>query len=333
MRDNQPVTQKEFVFDSKATLMSTTDENSYITYANDAFINVSGFTADEIKGQPHNLVRHPDMPKEAFADMWSTLRQGEPWSALVKNRRKNGDHYWVRANAIPVIREGKIKGYMSVRTQPEEDETRDAEKIYRNFREGTAKGHKFHKGLIIRTGWMRWRSLLKTLPLKWRLRIPLLATLLLSIPVAWLSSINIEKLVIFIPLMTMLLLLVTAWLESQISRPIEQLCRNAKEVASGAMYKVTLLDRVDEVGIISRSISQLGLMFRWLVDDVSGQAINVLKASDALSTGNNDLSQRTDQTASNVQRTAATMHQMVTTVKNNTESASQVKTLDRKSVV
>jgi aerotaxis receptor len=85
---------------------------------------------------------------------------------------------------------------------------------------------------------MRWRSLLKTLPLKWRLRIPLLATLL-SIPVAWLSSINIEKLVIFIPLMTMLLLLVTAWLESQISRPIEQLCRNAKEVASGAMYKVT----------------------------------------------------------------------------------------------
>jgi aerotaxis receptor len=199
MRDNQPVTQKEFVFDSKATLMSTTDENSYITYANDAFINVSGFTADEIKGQPHNLVRHPDMPKEAFADMWSTLRQGEPWSALVKNRRKNGDHYWVRANAIPVIREGKIKGYMSVRTQPEEDETRDAEKIYRNFREGTAKGHKFHKGLIIRTGWMRWRSLLKTLPLKWRLRIPLLATLLLSIPVAWLSSINIEKLVIFIP--------------------------------------------------------------------------------------------------------------------------------------
>lgn len=331
MRDNQPVTQKEFVFDSKATLMSTTDENSYITYANDAFIKVSGFTADEIKGQPHNLVRHPDMPKEAFADMWSTLRQGEPWSALVKNRRKNGDHYWVRANAIPVIREGKIKGYMSVRTQPEEDETRDAEKIYRNFREGTAKGHKFHKGLIIRTGWMRWRSLLKTLPLKWRLRIPLLVTLLLSIPVAWLSSINIEKLVIFIPLMTMLLLLVTAWLESQISRPIEQLCRNAKEVASGAMYKVTLLDRVDEVGIISRSISQLGLMFRWLVDDVSGQAINVLKASDALSTGNNDLSQRTDQTASNVQRTAATMHQMVTTVKNNTESASQVKTLAQES--
>jgi aerotaxis receptor len=131
--------------------------------------------------------------------------------------------------------------------------------------------------------------------------------------------------------MTMLLLLVTAWLESQISRPIEQLCRNAKEVASGAMYKVTLLDRVDEVGIISRSISQLGLMFRWLVDDVSGQAINVLKASDALSTGNNDLSQRTDQTASNVQRTAATMHQMVTTVKNNTESASQVKTLAQES--
>jgi aerotaxis receptor len=146
MRDNQPVTQKEFVFDSKATLMSTTDENSYITYANDAFINVSGFTADEIKGQPHNLVRHPDMPKEAFADMWSTLRQGEPWSALVKNRRKNGDHYWVRANAIPVIREGKIKGYMSVRTQPEEDETGMPRRYIEIFAKVQQKDISFTKG-------------------------------------------------------------------------------------------------------------------------------------------------------------------------------------------
>jgi aerotaxis receptor len=97
MRNNQPVSQREYLFDDNATLMSTTDLNSHITYANDAFIEASGFTADEINGQPHNMVRHPDMPSEAFADMWATLKQGEPWTALVKNRRKNGDHYWVRA--------------------------------------------------------------------------------------------------------------------------------------------------------------------------------------------------------------------------------------------
>lgn len=122
MRNNQPVTQHEYDFPDDATLMSTTDANSYITYANAAFIQVSGYSGEEIEGQPHNLVRHPDMPKEAFADMWATLKSGEPWTALVKNRRKNGDHYWVRANAVPVMRNGQPTGYMSVRTKASRDE-------------------------------------------------------------------------------------------------------------------------------------------------------------------------------------------------------------------
>ncbi|MDU3075485.1 MAG: PAS domain-containing protein, partial [Mixta calida] len=84
MRNNQPVTQQAFAFSDDATLMTTTDRNSRITYANDAFIDVSGFTQEEIDGQPHNLVRHPDMPKAAFADMWATLKQGLPWTGLVK---------------------------------------------------------------------------------------------------------------------------------------------------------------------------------------------------------------------------------------------------------
>lgn len=81
--------------------MSTTDTQSHIVYANAAFVEVSGFPYEEIVGQPHNMVRHPDMPKEAFADMWATIKGGQSWTALVKNRRQNGDHYWVRANATP----------------------------------------------------------------------------------------------------------------------------------------------------------------------------------------------------------------------------------------
>ncbi len=133
MRNNQPVSQREYQFDDHATLMSTTDLSSHITYANDAFIEASGFSADEINGQPHNMVRHPDMPPEAFADMWATLKQGEPWTALVKNRRKNGDHYWVRANAIPVVRDGKVQGYMSVRTKTTAEEVRQTEALYQGF--------------------------------------------------------------------------------------------------------------------------------------------------------------------------------------------------------
>jgi aerotaxis receptor len=99
MRDNQPVSQREYSFPSGASLLSVTDPKGRIVFCNSAFIEVSGFSRDELLGQPHNLVRHPDMPAEAFRDMWETIQSGMPWTGLVKNRRKNGDHYWVQANA------------------------------------------------------------------------------------------------------------------------------------------------------------------------------------------------------------------------------------------
>ena len=149
MRMNLPVTQRSFDFPDDATLMSSTDTSSHITYANEAFIKVSGYERDEILGSPHNLVRHPDMPREAFADMWATLKSGESWTALVKNRRKDGDHYWVRANATPVVRGGSVVGYMSVRTKPGHDEVQQAEALYRRFREGQAGSKAFRRGLIV----------------------------------------------------------------------------------------------------------------------------------------------------------------------------------------
>lgn len=327
MRNNQPVSQREYLFDDHATLMSTTDLNSHITYANDAFIEASGFTADEINGQPHNMVRHPDMPPEAFADMWATLKQGEPWTALVKNRRKNGDHYWVRANAIPVVRDGKVQGYMSVRTKPTAEEVRQTEVLYQDFREGRARGRRFHKGLLVRSGWRRPASILKTLPLRWRIRSTLLALLPLSVAGVWALGMTPAALAGFAAGMAALLTLSSLWLEQQISRPIERMCKQALSVATGASHKVEQMDRVDEVGVTLRAIGQLGLMFRWLVDDVSGQAINVLSASDAIARSNNELSRRTEQAAANVQQTAATMNEMTATVKSNTETAHEANTL------
>ncbi len=324
MRNNQPVTQQEFAFSDDATLMSTTDLNSYITYANDAFIDVSGFTPQEIAGQPHNLVRHPDMPPEAFADMWATLKQGLPWSALVKNRRKNGDHYWVRANTIPVMRNGAIHGYMSVRTRPEAAEIDAAERLYADFRAGRQKGRKLHRGLLVYSGWRRWRSAGKTMPLRWRIRAALLTLLPLSIGGVWALGVDAGVLGLFSAGMSSLLLLTGLWLEQQIVRPLERVCQQALNVATGSCHKVEPLDRVDEIGMTLRAIGQLGLMFRWLVDDVSGQAVNVLGASDAIARGNDELSQQTEQAAANVQQTAATMNEMTTTVKSNKQSADEV---------
>jgi len=134
MRINEPITQREYELGDDVTLMSTTDPQSYVRYANAAFVEVSGFDRDEIQGSPHNIVRHPDMPREAFADMWATLKRGEPWTALVKNRRKNGDHYWVLAHVTPSYDDnGKISGYHSNRRAPDRAALAAIEPIYRDL--------------------------------------------------------------------------------------------------------------------------------------------------------------------------------------------------------
>ena len=116
MRNNQPVTGIEYLLKEGQSIVSKTDTKGRITYVNPSFIEVSGFDEPELLGKAHNVVRHPDMPPEAFADLWRTLQAGEPWTGMVKNRRKNGDFYWVVANVVPVKEAGRVTGYMSART-------------------------------------------------------------------------------------------------------------------------------------------------------------------------------------------------------------------------
>ncbi len=136
MRLNMPVTQQERTFSANQRLISTTDLSSHITYCNDAFVALSGFTREELIGQPHNLVRHPDMPPSVFAHMWETIKQGKPWMGVVKNRSKNGDFYWVSAYVTPIYEQGKIAGFESMRTLPTRDQVRRAEALYARLRAG-----------------------------------------------------------------------------------------------------------------------------------------------------------------------------------------------------
>ncbi len=112
MRINLPVTQQNYDYPGEELLVSSTNTKGEITHCNQAFVRVSGYGVEELIGQPHNIIRHPDMPSEAYRDMWRTIGRGEPWTGLVKNRRKNGDHYWVRANVTPIMEGGKPRGYM-----------------------------------------------------------------------------------------------------------------------------------------------------------------------------------------------------------------------------
>ena len=136
MKINMPVTQKEIELADTSSIVSKTDLKGRITYINRDFIDISGFTEAELIGQSHNIVRHPDMPPEAFADLWNTVKAGKPWNGMVKNRCKNGDHYWVEANVAPIRQSGAVIGYMSVRSKPSRQQVEEADRLYRQWREG-----------------------------------------------------------------------------------------------------------------------------------------------------------------------------------------------------
>ena len=146
MRMNTPVTNVEFELRDGSSIVSKTDLKGVITYVNPDFVEASGFSEKELLGQPHNILRHPDMPEEAFADMWNTLKAGKPWTGIVKNRRKNGDYYWVVANATPVYENGSTVGYMSARSKPTREQIEAHAAAYRLFKE------KRQGGLYIKEG-------------------------------------------------------------------------------------------------------------------------------------------------------------------------------------
>ncbi|MDF1485959.1 methyl-accepting chemotaxis protein [Ramlibacter sp. H39-3-26] len=327
MRANLPVTQREFDYPHDATLMSATDTQSRITYANAAFVQVSGFDADELLHQPHNAVRHPDMPREAFADMWATLKAGKSWTALVKNRRRNGDHYWVRANATPVVRSGQLAGYMSVRTRPARDEVAAAESLYRDFREGRAGSRRFHQGLIVRTGWLGWMSMLQTMSTAARLRCAVFGLAALVVVGAWFVGIGGTLLGELAVWATFCAVLAQQWLRHQITLPITRVLRQAQAVAAGQPAENDTLDRVDDIGMLLRSVNQAGLNLRSLVDDVSEQIAGVRSASDVIAQGNRDLSARTAQSTDNLQQTTAAVEQMAASIQHNADAARQASSL------
>lgn len=130
MKKNLPVSTTQVDIAQDITLVSKTDLRGVITYANDAFVEISGFAVHELLGKSHNIVRHPDMPAPVFASMWKTLQSGKPWQGLVKNRCKNGDFYWVNACVVPIRRNEQTIGYMSVRKRASTQAIATAQQLY-----------------------------------------------------------------------------------------------------------------------------------------------------------------------------------------------------------
>lgn len=130
MRKNLPVTSQEIEVPTNAVLISRTDTKGKISYVSQDFADISGFSEKEMMGESHNLIRHPAVPPEVFREMWQTIKEGNPWNGIIKNRAKSGDYYWVDATITPVMKEGIVSGYMSVRKKATQKQIKRTEILF-----------------------------------------------------------------------------------------------------------------------------------------------------------------------------------------------------------
>lgn len=183
MKINRPVTNVEYPIKENISIVSKTDLKGVITYANEDFIRISGFSRDELIGKSHNVVRHPDVPAEFFEDMWKSLKAGRPWTGVVKNRRKNGDYYWLLNNVAPFYENDQLVGYMSVRLKASPEQIKATSDVYQLFRDGKAGNLKIQDGKVIKSPPLGKLNLFKNFTVKSRLTflIGLLSLLMMVI--------------------------------------------------------------------------------------------------------------------------------------------------------
>jgi len=227
MKINLPVTQKELHLPDDCIILSTTDAKGQITYVNDEFIKYSGFCEEDLLGKSHNIIRHPDMPPQAFENLWSTIKENKPWMGLVKNRCKNGDHYWVDAIVTPIVRQGRITEYQSIRTKASREDIERAERIYKKLSDGEKPSlwKSLHPGLVS----MLW--------------IPFFISML-PLGVLALTETNISKLWFGLAVFASLLI---AWLTITVStRRIRAAVKYALNVAHNPFIQIVYTDTLGE---------------------------------------------------------------------------------------
>lgn len=330
MRFNLPITNIEYPIDEDTLIVSTTDTKGRITYVNPTFIEVSGFSEEELIGKAHNIVRHPDVPPEAFEDLWNTLKNGESWTGLVKNRRKNGDFYWITANATPLIKNGVVTGYLSVRTQASQEAIDQAIPIYRQILDGKAKHLKIEKGQIVRTDWIGKLSRLLKMTVSKRIYLfmAISASFLLTVGgLGWwgLTQESISALSSTIAGATIAGLLLMCYFAFDLAKntisPLKQAVAIANTLAAGDLTYKIAIDRSDEFGELLKALTQMSVNLRATVLDVQKNALSVRQATEEIAAGNLDLSQRTEEQASSLEETAASMEELTTTVRQNTDNS------------
>ncbi|KZT16340.1 MULTISPECIES: methyl-accepting chemotaxis protein [Comamonadaceae] len=327
MRINLPVTQQNFDYSGDELLVSSTNTKGEITHCNPAFVRVSGYGYDELIGQPHNIIRHPDMPAEAYKDLWRTIGRGEPWTGLVKNRRKNGDHYWVRANVTPILEGGKPRGYMSVRTKPSAAEAAAAEALYAQMRREADAGSRsfsLEAGSVRYHGLRGWRQRLAQMALLPRMALMLAVLVLLALvpdmlglqgAAAWGARVA-------------LLVLGAGWVlwrfQATVLQGLHDATRFASDISACNLATSVGTDYPEPLGALMQRLQQTQVNLRAVVGDVRTEVGNFTRSAAEITRGSLDLSARTESQASSLEETAASMEQLASTVLQTAETAAKV---------
>ena len=322
MRINQPVISSETVVPDGEFIYSRTDRAGRIVAANDLFVALSGFERSELVGQPHNVVRHPDMPPEAFADLWRALKTGEPWSGYVKNRRKDGGYYWVHAFASPVRERDEVVGYESVRRRPDRAVIERVDTAYRRMRDSPGK-FDVRDGRVIRAG-MLGRMSNGSLVARFGCGLGVMAAAAVvlaaaalggaALPEAWLWGVLIVA------------LLAGAWLQFAVVRRMSADLSSLRETMSatqrdGDLRRVARLAGGGELQAIGDAYNAMMANLQAIMINVREAAARIVTQSDALQQSSGHVSDSAAGTSDSASNTAAAVEEVTVAVGEVAESA------------
>lgn len=301
MKINHPVTNREKEIHSSQTILSTTDLKGAITYVNDDFIKVSGFAKEALLGKNHNVVRHPDMPPPAFESLWSSVKAGQPWMGIVKNRCENGDHYWVDAFVMPIGQNGATVEYQSVRYKPARAWAARAEKIYKALMEG--KGFK------------------QSLSSKLSLTQKLIAGNFLALLPAMIF-VFMPQFASVIPLGFLLSMVLSLSINLILMRPLRQITATAREIYDQPVMRQVYTGRDDEFGQIQLALKMQSTQINAIVGRLSDTTKKLGEIAAVTSTSCIEASQAVIAQQNELTQVATAMTEMVATVQEIARNAS-----------
>ncbi len=328
MKNNLPVTQIEIDYPESAVFITRTDTRGVITYANDSFVEISGFTREELVGKNHNMVRHPDMPAWAFADLWKTVKSGHPWRGLVKNRAKNGDHYWVRATISPITRDGQVIGYLSLRKKPSRDEVAHAETLYRSDRLPNAKKRSP-------------AAIFMNFTLQLKLQIALQPFLLITLGSAHYfiaqhvsdSRVLFELLAGQIAVQVLFFLFVGWMVRLFVGRSVDEINSHLAKLVNGDMTAQMDISRRDEMGEIMCSVQSAKVLLGSVIDQIKAVSSQIEGRAKNLFHAVTEADARAQDQSEMATRMAASIEQMSVSIDQVAENAEGVKRISDRSKI